>query len=256
MATKIGLGVIWANKKYFLFALLVAAYIATLIGITIFVFVAVLPILKPLGLSIKEKLGTSMSIGWFFFYLLIIPIYIFWLAFMPFFKLAILYYTFQNFLQNNISIFQALAHARFKFKQHPSMFFRQPSPLFFLTPIITMENLDWAAQVKKAHQLWITTSFANDVRWRYSRALMFLCIYPIIFVLFMVNLIGMAGIVYKAGTIAGPILCTALATFELFFLYSLWIARMIFKTALYAHTQGQPTGPFPTSLIKEFFVQE
>lgn len=239
-ATKIGLQMMWQDKTYFLFTLLMTTYFATLVGIIIVLLATIMPIIKPMAVAVGMKFLSQAT-----FYILIITPLILNFMVAPFLPIMVLYYTFQSFVQKNVTFSQALALTLAKFKEHgPFTFWRQPGQVFFLSPIMALENLEWAAQVKRAHQLWITTSLANQVRWHYSKLFIFFPIYIVMFFIFM------------GGMIAGPIIFALVAALELFFICTLWIARLIFKTALYAYTQGQPTGLFSTSFVKKFFIQE
>jgi hypothetical protein len=256
IATKIGLAMMWRDKKYFLFALLLTIHVTIVIGVTILLMAILTPIFRPWVASLGNKSELLKAILWLSKYLLLSPTIIATVIALEFVPVAIVYYTFQRFSGKPVGIRQTVAHTFFKIKQHgPFAPFHQHTPLYFFAPLMAFEEIDWNVPATKMYQLWDKTIFAkNDFFW-WSRLLTTLLIGFMMFKI-LTSSIAQANHLRQFGVDVVSLVFLVVTTLEIFLAYSIWTARIIFKTALYASSQGQPTGPFPTSLMKEFFIQK
>ena len=256
IATKIGLAMMWRNKKYFLFALLLTIYIAIMIESTIWLMTTLIPLIMSWASVIGTKSLLLKAIIWISRYFLLAPGIILTLIALEFMPVAIVYFTFQRFSEKNIGIVQSLAHTFAKLKKHgPFTPFHHPTPLYFFAPLMALEDIDWNGPVHKMHDLWNKTIFEKYQFFWWSRALFILLTIGI-----MINVLTMsvarANYLRQFGIDAVPAVFFAITTLEILIILSVWIARTIFKTALYSYSQGQPTGPFPPALVKDFFIEK
>lgn len=256
VATKIGLTMMWQDKKYCFFVLLLTMQIAMAIGTTILLMTILTPLFKPWIAYLSTKSDLLKAILWLSKYLLMSPAIIATVIALEFVPVAIVYYTFQHFSQKKIGIRQTVAHTFFKIKHHgPFAPFHQETPLYFFAPLMALEEINWDVPATKMYQLWDKTIFAKNQFYWWSRMLLTVLIGILMFKILTTS-IAQANHLRQFGIDTVPLVFLAVTMLEIFLVCSLWIARIIFKTALYAYSQCQPTGPFPTSLMKGFFIQE